>query len=142
MNVSAKTEYACIAILELAARYHSTDPARVRDLAEAHNIPSRFLVQILLQMKASGLVVSTRGKTGGYHLIRPPHKITLAEIMNAVKSPCNGTQEAGRKKSPAARTLRQVWDEARQAEQEVLESVTVAELLDHSHPSSGPMYYI
>ena len=142
MKVSAKTEYACIAILELAARYHSSDPARVRDLAEAHNIPSRFLVQILLQMKASGLVVSTRGKAGGYHLIRPPHTITLAEIMAAIEGPKISVENSAREKSNVAKTLRQVWDEASQAQQQVLESVTVAELLDHSDASSGLMYYI
>ena len=142
MKVSAKTEYACIAILELAARYHSSDPARVRDLAEAHNIPSRFLVQILLQMKSSGLVVSTRGKAGGYHLIRPPHTITLAEIMAAIVGPKLSVENSAREKSNVAKTLRHVWDEASQAQQQVLESVTVAELLNHSNSSNGPMYYI
>src|SRR4029453_18506042 len=56
MTISAKVEYACVAVLELAARYESDEPVRIRDIADAHGIPSRFLVQILLQLKGAGLV--------------------------------------------------------------------------------------
>ena len=70
MNISAKTEYACVAVLELALNYGSGQPLQVRRIAEAHGIPSRFLVQILLQLKAAGLVSSTRGASGGYQLLR------------------------------------------------------------------------
>ena len=64
MIVSAKTEYACIAVLELAARHGRGEPVRIRDIADAHGIPSRFLVQILLQLKTAGLVQSVRGAAG------------------------------------------------------------------------------
>src|SRR6187401_3716277 len=81
MIVSAKTEYACIAVLELAARHGSGEPVRIREIADAHGIPSRFLVQILLQLKGAGLVQSTRGATGGYALAKPPEAISLADVM-------------------------------------------------------------
>ena len=142
MKISAKTEYACIAILELASRYDSENPARVRDLAQAHNIPLRFLVQILLQMKASGFVVSTRGKSGGYQLNRPPQKITLAEVMSAIEGPRSHCDDAKHPGSSISRALRDVWDEAGQAQQEVLQSVTVAELLEQTQEIPGTMYYI
>ena len=58
MRVSAKAEYACIAMLELAAHYRRNVPVRVKAVADAHGIPQRFLVQILLQLKGSGLVNS------------------------------------------------------------------------------------
>src|SRR5437868_6117456 len=61
VKVSAKTEYACIAMLELAASYGSGEPVRIRKIASEHGVPSRFLVQILLQLKGAGLVNSTRG---------------------------------------------------------------------------------
>ena len=64
MHVSAKTEYACLAVLELALSYDSGEPMQVRRLATAHGIPSHFLVQILLQLKNAGLVSSTRGAAG------------------------------------------------------------------------------
>ena len=84
MNVSAKTEYACIAVLELAAQHEAGEPVRIRDIAERHGIPSRFLVQILLQLKSAGLVSSVRGATGGYRLAKEPGEITLCEVMSVV----------------------------------------------------------
>jgi hypothetical protein len=57
MRLSAKTEYAAIAVLELARNWTSDEPVRIRSIAAAHGVPSRFLVQILLQLKGAGLVV-------------------------------------------------------------------------------------
>ena len=142
MKVSSRTEYACIAILELASRYDSANPARVRDLAQTHDIPLQFLVQILLQMKASGFVVSTRGKSGGYQLNRPPQQITLGEVMSAIEGPRSQGEDGRQPGSSISRALRNVWDEAGQAQQEVLQSVTVAELLEQTRDVPGAMYYI
>src|SRR5256885_6299960 len=82
---SAKAEYACIALLELAVRYGDSQPVRLKSIAEAHHIPQRFLVQILLQLKGSGLVVSARGAAGGYLLGRSPKTITLADVLNVIE---------------------------------------------------------
>lgn len=142
MKISARTEYACIAILELAARYGSSDPARVRELAKDHKIPARFLVQILLQMKAAGFVSSTRGASGGYQLNRPPDEITLAEVMAAIDGPAEIRLNNPSFETPMTRALQNVWGEATSAQQQVLASVTVAELLDHSRDVGQPMYYI
>src|SRR6184192_3344640 len=90
---SAKAEYACIAMLELAAR-HGAQPVRLKQIAEGHRIPQRFLVQILLQLKGSGLVVSARGASGGYLLARPPDTITLADVLNVIDR--NDRPESGR----------------------------------------------
>ena len=68
MQISAKTEYACIAVLDLAMSYDGGEPLQIRKIAAAHDIPSGFLVQILLQLKTAGLVTSTRGASGGYRL--------------------------------------------------------------------------
>ena len=55
MHISAKTEYACVAILELASRFSDNAPVRIKDIAERHGIPNRFLVQILLEYISMGL---------------------------------------------------------------------------------------
>ena len=81
MLFSAKAEYACVAMLELAARYGDPRPVRLADIADKHGISDRFLVQILLQLKGAGLVDSTRGAAGGYQLARSPDDITLADIL-------------------------------------------------------------
>ena len=84
MRVSAKTEYACLAMLELAVNHDADEPARIRDIADAHGIPPRFLVQILLQLKVAGLVTSTRGSAGGYQLARGPEEITLGDVVAVI----------------------------------------------------------
>jgi Rrf2 family protein len=84
MKLSAKTEYACIAILELARRFETGEPVRIREIADEHGIPARFLVQILLQLKGAGYVASTRGALGGYQLLKPPAKIPLADRRRAL----------------------------------------------------------
>ena len=72
MRISAKAEYACVAMLELAANCADAQPVRIKAIADAQGIPPRFLVQILLQLKTAGLVASVRGAQGGYQLARPP----------------------------------------------------------------------
>ena len=84
MRVSAKTEYACIAMLELAANYAGRQPVRVKAIADAHGIPQRFLVQILLQLKGAGLVESVRGASGGYLLSRPAAEISVADVVQQI----------------------------------------------------------
>src|SRR5207248_11285617 len=87
MLFSVKAEYACIAMLELAARHGDPQPVRLRTIADAHGLKPRFLVQILLQLKGAGLVLTTRGASGGYHLARPPERITLAEVLGVIDRP-------------------------------------------------------
>ncbi len=106
MNVSAKTEYACLAVLALAANYGTGEPVRVRMIAQMHGIPSRFLVQILLQLKGAGLVSSTRGAAGGYQLIKDPAKITLAEVMGVIEgAPSEITAQCRRRDAALARPV-------------------------------------
>src|SRR5258708_5605068 len=87
MKVSAKGEYACIAMIELAASHGDNQPVRIQSIADAQGIPSRFLVQILIQLKTHGLVRSVRGAAGGYQLSRGPGAISLSEILRAIEDP-------------------------------------------------------
>src|SRR3984893_17517508 len=84
MRISAKAEYACVAMLELAANHADAQPVRIKAIADAQGIPPRFLVQILLQLKTAGLVASVRGASGGYQLARAPESISLAAVINAI----------------------------------------------------------
>lgn len=142
MRISAKTEYACLAVLELAARYGSSEPVRVREIADAHGIPSRFLVQILLQLKAAGLVSSTRGAAGGYQLLHPPAEVSLCAVMSAVEdfSEPADWQSAG--SSPITCALHGTWREVAEAQRELLDGVTLVDLLDRATGTAEPMYYI
>jgi len=129
MRLSAKAAYACLAMLELAGHHGESQPVRLRTIAQAHRIPPRFLVQILLQLKAAGLVESTRGSAGGYQLARPPSDISLAEVINAIdlaSAAPPGPLTAPR--SPTAQAVREVWEEIQSEEKRLLEERTLAEL--------------
>lgn len=142
MNISAKTEYACIAVLELAANYGAKRPMRIRDIADANGIPARFLVQILLQLKAAGIVGSTRGAAGGYQLVRPPEELTLAEVMAVSDGQSEQPVSNAGKQAPAARTLLGVWRQIAAVEREMLTSITFAELVERVRGQTENMYYI
>ncbi|MEX0641831.1 MAG: Rrf2 family transcriptional regulator [Pirellulales bacterium] len=141
MRVSARTEYACLAMLHLASRHGSDEPVRIRDIASVHEIPQRFLVQILLQLKSAGLVASTRGASGGYHLTRPPDEISLAEVMTVVDSTAEEPPTIG-SRSASAGVLHDVWREAAEAQQAMLRGITLADLRDRIRGRAERMYYI
>lgn len=143
MKVSAKAEYACIAMLELALGPSEAQPTRVKTIAEAHGIPLRFLTQILLQLKGAGLVASTRGASGGYQLARPPTEIALAEIINVIDfAPTPRPDPANRMTSDAVRVIHNVWAEAQAAERSFLEGISLADLVHQVQQSSAPSYQI
>ena len=142
MIVSAKTEYACIAVLELAARHGSGEPVRIRDIAEAHGIPSRFLVQILLQLKTASLVQSVRGAAGGYRLARDPEEITLLDVMTVVDTQLGETEPAATRSTPTTRALIRTWKDVAAKERELLEGVSFADLVERLKGAPEGMYYI
>jgi Rrf2 family protein len=138
MLFSAKAEYACLAMLELAARHGDPRPVRLADIADKHGIPQRFLVQILLQLKGAGLVASTRGAAGGYHLARPPEEISLADVLGVVDRadapPARGRGTTGKGDMTAlAAALHGVWDKILSARQQILRQTTLAELVEAGH---------
>lgn len=148
MRVSAKAEYACVAMLELAASYSEPQPVRIKAIAEAQGIPPRFLVQILLALKTAGLVASVRGAAGGYQLARPPDSISLASIINAIDAgarnptltPRSALTEINR--SRASNVLLAVWKEIQLEEQKLLDNLTLAELLRRTEQTNALSYQI
>jgi Rrf2 family protein len=142
MKVSAKTEYACLAMLELATHYGSGEPVRIRAIADEHGIPSRFLVQILLQLKGAGYVASTRGASGGYQLIKPPDEISLGEVMTVIEGQDAEVSSGSTSRSPTARVLRQAWKEVARVEYEALRSITFGDLVARVGHQAENMFYI
>lgn len=145
MRLSAKTEYAALAALELARRHGPGEPVRIRAICEAEGVPARFLVQILLQLKAAGIVTSVRGASGGYRLALPPDEITLDDVRRAVEGQGEGVAPvsaalAGRSRAAAA--LAAAWGDAADAEADSLRRVTLADLAARCRPAAEAMYYI
>jgi Rrf2 family protein len=145
MRVSAKAEYACVAVLELAAHHGSPQPLPVKAIAEAHGIPQRYLVQILLQLKGAGYVASTRGASGGYLLSQPPEEISLADIMIAIDGPDSLPHKHVPETSPrstATQAICSVWNEVLATERAALQEVTFADLVRRMKQPVEDMYYI
>ncbi|MBA62146.1 MAG: Rrf2 family transcriptional regulator [Planctomycetaceae bacterium] len=142
MNISAKTEYACVAILELAGRYGNNLPVRIKDISERHGIPNRFLVQILLQLKGAGLVISIRGASGGYRLAQDPKNISLGQVMSIVDGNASQLQQNSENSTPYSGVLLSTWTRIRSQQQRRLQEITFADLLEQAAGQSEAMYYI
>jgi Rrf2 family protein len=144
MKVSAKTEYACIAMLELAAQYDATEPVRIRRIAERHGVPPRFLVQILLQLKGAGLVASVRGAAGGYHLVRSPQEISLGQVMEVIEGANDesGPECSASPDSPAVKVLMRTWKDVADTQQKLLNSISLSDLLARANAEDERMYHI
>jgi Rrf2 family protein len=85
-QLSKRTQYSLRALYALARSY-GQGPVLISRLAEEEAIPKKFLEQILLSLKSSGLVESKKGKGGGYTLVRPPGNITVAAVIRLMEGP-------------------------------------------------------
>ncbi|HOE68780.1 MAG TPA: Rrf2 family transcriptional regulator [Candidatus Omnitrophota bacterium] len=79
--ISNKTKYALKAMLYMAARHGSQEPALTSEISEREGIPRKFLEVILLQLKNKGLLTSRKGKGGGYLLARTPDQISFGDVI-------------------------------------------------------------
>ncbi len=129
MRVSAKTDYALRACIELAAE--GGGPLKGERIAQAQEIPLRFLENILGDLRQTGLVRSQRGVEGGYWLARPADEITIADVIRAVEGPIanvRGLRPESVEYGGTAAGLREVWVAVRASLRSVLEAVTLADL--------------
>jgi Rrf2 family protein len=131
VRVSAKTDYALRAVVELAATGGDA-PVKGERLATSQAIPLRFLENILLQLRHAGLIESRRGADGGYKLARPADQIALADVIRAIDGPLAGVSGARPETLDfhgSSEPLREVWVAVRAALRGVLEEVTVADVV-------------
>jgi Rrf2 family protein len=84
MKISRKVEYASRVLAQLARTHGSQKMPHIEELADIEKVPANYLVQILNELRNAGLIVSRRGKQGGYMLARPPAEISIADIVRAI----------------------------------------------------------
>jgi len=143
MRLSAKAQYACVAMVELACNHGDSTPVNLKGISEAHAIPHPFLVQILLQLKANGLVDSVRGAGGGYQLLKAPAEITLANIIHAIDQPTpQASALAGLRNTPAVQAVVSLLQELQAREQRHLEEISLADLVKQIEPAGALVYQI
>jgi Rrf2 family protein len=137
MRVSAKADYAVRAAIELAASADEQHPLTGEAIGEAQGIPLPFLQNILAELRHAGIVHSKRGADGGHWLTRPGDDITIAEVIRAVDGPLANVRGVPAEElgyHGAAEPLQSVWLALRANVREVLESVTLADLVDRDLP--------
>lgn len=136
--ISQKAQYALRALIALA-RAEPGEASLISDIAEAQNIPKKFLEQILLDLKHHGILQSRRGKMGGYLLLKSAEDITFGEVLRIVDGPlaplpclskiayrrCEGCADE------AKCEIRGVFARVADATRAVLDTVTIAEAINN-----------
>lgn len=136
MRISAKTDYAIRAALELAA---SPDGVWIKTeaVAERQGIPLPFLLNILAELRTAGLVQSRRGAEGGYRLAQPASEIRVADVIRAIDGPLAniaGERPEDVAYAGAAVALRDVWVALRAKMRVILEGASLADVASSSLP--------
>jgi Rrf2 family protein len=130
VRVSARSDYAVRALIEVASL--PGEPVTAEHVSKAQDIPLKFLLGILGDLRRAGLVRSQRGPSGGYLMDREPSEITVADIMRAVDGPLasvQGSRPESMSYAGSAARLQEVWIALRASLRTVLEAVTLADLV-------------
>lgn len=145
MELSCKTEYALLALLELTSYYNEGEPLQIRQIAAVQNIPDRYLEQLLATLRRGGLVHSQRGAKGGYVLGREPWKITLLDVINCLE----GLESKASKSEITPKTVErsivgEIWQEVHDRANDVLRGYTLQDLCEKRNyiRQLDIMYYI
>lgn len=134
--ISQKAKYALRALVVLA-RADAEKALFISDIAEEQNIPKKFLEQILLDLKHQGIVMSRRGKMGGYLLLKPAEDITFGEVLRLIDGPIAPlpclSKIAYRRcedcRSEETCEIRHVFNEVANVTRGVLDRTTIADCL-------------
>jgi len=129
--LDAKEQYALAALVYMARRYdarHPEEPVRLEEIAQATGAPPTYLSTLLPRLKRVGAVGSIQGRTGGYHLLRPPERISVAEVLTALAR--RSRRRAGRFTIEAGcrRALDWLSDEMEATRRAALRQVSLADL--------------
>jgi Rrf2 family transcriptional regulator, cysteine metabolism repressor len=121
MNISVKSEYALLAIFDLAMQSPG-GLVKIADIAGRQKIPQKFLELILASLKQGGFVESRRGAEGGYKLARPADQITVGQALRFVEE-----RKAARHPGPDA--FSDLWKRVDASTSAILDQTTFAELV-------------
>jgi Rrf2 family protein len=143
--LSQKAKYALRALLVLAEEGDDR-PLMISDIAERHNLPKKFLEQILLDLKHHGLVQSRRGRSGGYALLKPAAEISFGQVVRIIDGPlaplpCLSKMAYRRCEDcpgEEACEIRRVFARTHQLTSDVLDSTTLADAVARTPVGARP----
>ncbi|ETA69506.1 MAG: Rrf2 family transcriptional regulator, cysteine metabolism repressor [Methanolobus sp.] len=133
MKLSTKSEYACLALIDLSENYGS-GYIKIEDICHRQDLPRKYIEQLLLSLKRAGYVKSRRGADGGYMLAKEPAQISLAEIvrlMDGALAPVNSVSKYFYECTPLEKNeaLIKVFREIRDYIADKMENTTFADLI-------------
>lgn len=147
MHLSAKVQYGCLALMELAGVNRNDEShgyLAIGELASRCRVPDPYLLQVLLRLKAAGLVESRRGNTGGYRLAQTADHINLDEVVQALEGVPAAKTGAVHGRPAGLAALERGWSAAEAARRAALRGVSIAKLVDWEREAagSGLMFHI
>jgi len=132
MKLSTRSEYACLALIDLTENYHQ-GLIKIKDISQRKEIPQKYLEQILLSLKRGGFLRSKRGADGGYQLALSPDKITVAQIIRLMDGPIAPVDSVSRyffdhRPIEKSKALQKLFKEIRDMVSTKLENTTFADI--------------
>ncbi len=135
MRISKRCQYALRAVFELARR-NNAEPVKIHDIADAQNIPTRFLEVILNQLRHGGFVDSRRGNEGGYMLAQPAEELTVGQIIRCVQGTISVTDGNNEKPNKTESffgdyAFAQLWQKIDNSISQICDGTSFAELVEY-----------
>jgi Rrf2 family protein len=147
MKISTKIRYGARAVLELASHY-GEGPLELKEIAKKENISIKYLEQVIIPLRTSGLVKSVRGSKGGYSLAKAPGEICLNDVIEILEGPidlveCLRDPKSCKKSSSCV--TREIWQDAADALSRIFRSITLEDMVRRKREKEGvaiPTYQI
>jgi Rrf2 family cysteine metabolism transcriptional repressor len=144
MRLSTRTRYGIRAVFELA-RHFGKGPVQLRIIAEKQDISAKYLEQLIAILKSGGFVKSIRGSKGGYVLANKPSEIKLSDCVRCLEGQlttveCVDDSEYCQKSEDCV--VKQVWVKVTEAVENILQSITLQDLLDRAENRKTSDYQI
>lgn len=126
-GLSKKTDYGMELIISLAKKYRQ-GPLSLRQIAKQKRLPFKYLEQVVIPLRESGLIGAKEGKGGGYFLKKSPKKTSVAEIVEVLEGPVEVGYCAGCPKA-AICGQKDIWVEVGDKVRRTIEGKTLADLI-------------
>jgi Rrf2 family protein len=147
MKISTKGRYAVRVMLDLAM-YNTGEYIKVKDISLRQGISEKYLEQIISILNKSGYLRSARGAQGGYKLAKDPACYTVGMILRDTEGSiapveCLDTEDGipGCDRYETCGTI-YVWQKLKQAIDEVVDGITIADLVARQQQNTDSMYFI
>ena len=148
MKLSTKTRYTVRALLDLAVN-DKGKPSQIKDIARRQDLSPRYLENLFTNLRASGILISSRGKGGGFRLSKAPSMVNLLDVLEAVEgklllASCVGSDSFCKKSADCI--ARDIWTKANNNLKVFFQSITLKDLIkEHkkrAKDKNQDMYYI